>query len=254
VPFQCRPCTHLYRPIAAQEHPARRTLPWTRDGPPTTKRRCPDDRRLTVPVALNLLTEGGDLRLAKLASTLGAPQVYDQLASERDIGDAPTAPSARLTAVDLPRTLDDARTRHPVRDSRDDEWPTRLNALIDREGHDRGGVPLGLWVRAGEQVDSVPELELESVCVVQLLLRSRELFERRSDGRILVVGGARRGRRLVLRRLLGHRGQQCLDPSGRKHALQRPGRCRPMPGSRWARQLSGSRVQPISRTTGGSSG
>lgn len=99
--------------------------------------------------ALSRLSEPGELRLSLLVSELGAEQVFELLRQERDVKGVYTDVAARLRGLDPAAEL----ARAAERGMRfvcpgDDEWPEQLAAL-DGAGtlNQRGGPPLGLWVR-----------------------------------------------------------------------------------------------------------
>lgn len=108
----------------------------------------PEDERLAR-VALNRLAEPGDVRLTRLVSDLGARVVRDHLVQERGLSELHDDVAARLCAVDPARELelaDKVGARFVV--PGDPEWPRGLDDLA-RAGvvNERGGVPIGLWVR-----------------------------------------------------------------------------------------------------------
>ena len=99
--------------------------------------------------ALSRLSEPGELRLAAVVAELGAARVYDLLREEQDIQGVYTDVAARLRGVDPERDLAlaaDGGIRFVC--PGDEEWPAQLGAL-DSAGtvNQRGGPPLGLWVR-----------------------------------------------------------------------------------------------------------
>ncbi len=116
-------------------------------------------------VALGTLGEPGDLRIVSLVAQLGAVALRDHLLEERGprggLGDDV---AARLGAVDASRDLARAeRQGFRFVIPGDDEWPARLDDLLTSESlHERGGPPLGMWVRGPMRLD---ELE-RSVAVV----------------------------------------------------------------------------------------
>jgi DNA processing protein len=99
--------------------------------------------------ALSRLSEPGEQRLSLLVAELGADQVFQLLREEKDVRGVYTDVAARLRGLDPERELEQAATRG-VRFvcPGDDEWPDQLSAL-DTAGalNQRGGTPLGLWVR-----------------------------------------------------------------------------------------------------------
>ncbi|CAN5653107.1 DNA-processing protein DprA [soil metagenome] len=120
------------------------------------------DRRARV--ALNLLAEPGDVRVSSLVAELGAVELHRLLTHERDEQGISTDIAARLAAVDADRELEHAARvglRFVV--PGDDEWPARLDDLAEAPGlHERGGVPVGLWVRGPLRLDQLSD----SVAVV----------------------------------------------------------------------------------------
>ena len=122
-----------------------------------------DDDRLAR-VALGALGEPGDPRLVSLVAELGAVTVRDHLAADRDLGGLLTDVASRLEAMDPERDLEHARRlgiRFVV--PGDDEWPAQVDQLIAAETlNERGGPPLGLWVRGPARLDDLGE----SVAVV----------------------------------------------------------------------------------------
>ena len=108
-------------------------------------------------LALGRLGEPGDPRLASLVAELGAERVHGHLAEERDVGGVLTDVAARLAELDPTRDLERAE-RLGIRFlvPGDPEWPTSLDGL-DHCGQvqDRGGSPLGLWVRGPLRLDEL---------------------------------------------------------------------------------------------------
>ena len=122
----------------------------------------PADERLAR-VALGRLGEPGDPRLSGLVAELGAVEVHDHLAAERDVGGLLTDLAGRLATMDPARDLELAE-RLGIRFliPSDDEWPHQLDDLALAEPvQSRGGPPLGLWVRGPLRLD-----ELTSVAIV----------------------------------------------------------------------------------------
>jgi DNA processing protein len=115
-------------------------------------------------VALNRLTEPGDLRLAALTDELGAVTLHRLLAEERDLMGLQTDVAARLSGIEPARELEQAAKlglRFVV--PGDDEWPTQIDDLAGLEPlHERGGVPIGLWVKGPLRLADI----VQSVAVV----------------------------------------------------------------------------------------
>ena len=99
--------------------------------------------------ALSRLSEPGDLRLRGVVAELGAARVFDLLREEHDVRGVYTDVAERLRGLDPERQLQEA-AEHGIRlvCPGDAEWPLQL-ADLDFAGpvNDRGGEPLGLWVK-----------------------------------------------------------------------------------------------------------
>jgi len=111
-------------------------------------------------VALNELIEPGDPRAARLVGDLGVEGLYRALSGGPVTGDAEESrrdAAARLAVLDPARTLEQAQQsglRFVI--PGDAEWPTQLDGLADVEAiQDRGGIPLGLWVRGSLRLDEL---------------------------------------------------------------------------------------------------
>ncbi|GAA1163718.1 DNA-processing protein DprA [Nocardioides aquiterrae] len=101
-------------------------------------------------VALAATVEPGRHQLLTLTSDLGAEHMYAQLLEEPDFG-------ARLAEADPVRLLSEgARAGLRFVTPADDEWPRQLDDL-SRAGtlQERGGTPLGLWVRGPLRLDAL---------------------------------------------------------------------------------------------------
>jgi DNA processing protein len=109
----------------------------------------PSESERLARVALNAISEPGDLRMVRLVAALGAAQVHERLAADVDLAGARSEAGERLVAVDPARILEDADAqgiRFVVPGDR--EWPRSVDDLATVEPVNRlGGVPLGLWVR-----------------------------------------------------------------------------------------------------------
>jgi DNA processing protein len=107
--------------------------------------------------ALNRLSEPGDVRLGVLVERLGANRVYELLREEQDVAGVYTDVAARLRGLDPERELEQAAAQG-IRFvcPEDDEWPRALEDLGRCEPlQERGGAPLGLWVRGAHRLDEV---------------------------------------------------------------------------------------------------
>ncbi len=110
-------------------------------------------------VALSAISEPGDPRLAALAAEIGATALHRHLVDERDLAGLHTDLASRLAAFDPERVLADA-ARQGVRfvTPADAEWPTQLDDLAEVPPiQERGGAPLGLWVRGPMRLDQLAD-------------------------------------------------------------------------------------------------
>jgi DNA processing protein len=115
-----------------------------------------EDDRL-VRVALSGLAEPGDPRLLDMVARLGAEKVHELLLSKHTVEDLQTDPEARRSAIDPEHTLAEA-TRKGLRFvvPGDPEWPAQLGDLaVAAPLHNRGGIPIGLWVRGPLRLDQL---------------------------------------------------------------------------------------------------
>lgn len=114
----------------------------------------PEERAARV--ALNWLAEPGDPRVATLVADLGAERVHAHLMAERDLQGLHTDVALRLAELDTDEVLEQAAAvgaRFVV--PGDEEWPARLDALAGAGVvNERGGVPVGLWVRGPARLDA----------------------------------------------------------------------------------------------------
>jgi DNA processing protein len=122
-----------------------------------------DSERLAR-IALSRLTEPGDHRVANLVAELGAVRLFGLLRDERDPGGLLTEVATRLRGIDPGADLERAERlgiRYLI--PGDSEWPTQVDDLIHCSNlDDRGGPPLGLWVRGPGRLDRLDQ----SVAVV----------------------------------------------------------------------------------------
>jgi DNA processing protein len=131
------------------------------------------DRDRLARVALGRLAEPGDPRLASLVADLGAEEVHDRLAQERDVTGLATEVASRLRGLDPAADLERA-ARQGIRFvcPGDDEWPARLSDLDHAPGlNQRGGAPLGLWLKGSGRL-----AELAHRCVSVVGSRSATTY------------------------------------------------------------------------------
>ncbi|GAB3767556.1 DNA processing protein [Nocardioides ginsengisegetis] len=108
-------------------------------------------------VALGRLGEPGDPRVATLVEGSGAVAVYQALLDQREHDGLLSDVAGRLAAIDPARDLDVA-DRLGIRFviPGDAEWPTQLDDLgAAPPVQERGGAPMGLWVRGPLRLDEV---------------------------------------------------------------------------------------------------
>ena len=233
-------------------HPARhraaaatRTAPARRQPAPEGRRMTASDRERLARVALGTLGEPGDPRLVSLVAELGAVLVHDQLAAGYDAGDGVQDDiAARLVGADPARDLERAE-RAGIRFvvPGDDEWPTQVDQLLRTETlRDRGGPPLGLWVRGPMGLD---ELESSVAVVGSRSATSYGTTDRRRDRR---RGGAR-GLPGRLGRGVRHRPGRPPGRAGRRRPHRRGAGlwCRPSSTRRPTTQLLDHLVEDLRR-------
>lgn len=105
--------------------------------------------------ALSRLSEPGDVRLTALVAQLGATKVYELLRAEKDVAGVYTDVAFRLRGLDPQRDLDQAESQG-IRFvcPEDPEWPDAVSDLDGAEPlQQRGGAPLGLWVKGPLRLD-----------------------------------------------------------------------------------------------------
>ncbi|GEP36941.1 DNA protecting protein DprA [Nocardioides psychrotolerans] len=108
-------------------------------------------------VALSRLTEPGDPRFTKLVAELGGASLHGMLLRQEDSHGMLTDVAARLGSTDPERELDRA-DRLGIRFviPSDPEWPSQLGDLMNApELHQRGGPPIGLWVKGPWRLDQL---------------------------------------------------------------------------------------------------
>lgn len=117
-----------------------------------------DEDRLAR-ATISLVTEPGDVRALGLTRELGPVRFLEALEEHPDLREQFTAAADRLAGVEIERTLEHA-ARRGIRFvvPSDGEWPAQIGDL-DRAGvlHERGGVPVGLWVRGPLRLDRLGE-------------------------------------------------------------------------------------------------
>lgn len=117
-----------------------------------------DDDRLAR-ATISLVAEPGDVRALGLTRELGPEQFLAALREHPDLRGQLAAAAGRLATVETERVLESA-ARRGIRFvvPGDEEWPTQLTDL-ERAGmlHDRGGIPVGLWVRGPLRLDRLGE-------------------------------------------------------------------------------------------------
>lgn len=123
-----------------------------------------DRRELLARVALNHVVEPGDIRVAREIAARGAPAVYEELLRGDGAPGVSADAAARLQRSDPVRDLERGLAnglRFVI--PGDAEWPAQLDDLAHTpDTADRGGVPIGLWVRGPVRLDALAD----SVAVV----------------------------------------------------------------------------------------
>ena len=140
-------------------------------------------------VALGRIAEPGKATLLDAVTTLGAAVVLERLAEDPVLG-------PRLAQVDPEHDLDRAR-RSALRFvvPGDDEWPSGLDDLARAAPvQERGGVPLGLWVRGPLRLDqldgAVAVVGSRSATTYGADLARDLAYEVAEAGRLVVSGAA----------------------------------------------------------------
>jgi DNA processing protein len=116
-----------------------------------------DERERLARVALSRVAEPGDLRMAGALRELGAVRLHAQLTAQLELLGDVEAASTRLAGVDPALELERAE-RMGIRFvvPGDDEWPAQLGDLVHPVPvQERGGVPIGLWVRGEACLDEL---------------------------------------------------------------------------------------------------
>ena len=114
-----------------------------------------DERRARA--TLSLVSEPGDWGFTALAHELGGVGLLEALHADPDRHDLLTAAAARLATTDVDATLERAAAggmRFVI--PGDEEWPAQLDDLHGVAPlHERGGTPIGLWVRGPLRLDQL---------------------------------------------------------------------------------------------------
>ncbi|ANH38957.1 hypothetical protein I601_2541 [Nocardioides dokdonensis FR1436] len=114
-----------------------------------------DDRLARV--ALSRIVEPGHPGFLASVSSIGAVETLQQLAdSHPDLAELQGETQARSDGLEPERVLATA-ARQGIRFviPTDDEWPTQLADLEHPRVQGRGGVPVGLWVRGPQRLDTL---------------------------------------------------------------------------------------------------
>ncbi len=110
-------------------------------------------------VVLSVVGEPGDPRMTGLVSELGPAAVLAALVDRGRHDELGDALAERLGTAD-PEAVVGRAARRGIRfvTPEDDEWPTSLDDLAHAPYlHERGGVPVGLWVRGPVRVDEMSD-------------------------------------------------------------------------------------------------
>lgn len=114
-----------------------------------------EDRRARL--VLSRVGEPGDVRLTSLVADLGPVTVLGELHQRNGAGDLADGLASRLASADPVADLAAARARG-IRfvTPEDEEWPAPLDDLVHADPlHDRGGPPVGIWLRGPLRLDEV---------------------------------------------------------------------------------------------------
>jgi len=119
-------------------------------------RTASDDERVARAV-LARAAEPGDVRMTMLVHDVGARDVLAILTEQRDPQGLLTDLAGRIGSIDGAQELERAAKvglRFVV--PGDPEWPPRLDDLVTAPPlHERGGPPLGLWVKGPRRLDEL---------------------------------------------------------------------------------------------------
>lgn len=117
--------------------------------------RTRDERRARV--ILSLVSEPGDPRFTSLARELGGVGLLAAIREDAERHDLLLAASARLEQLDVDAELARAeRCGARFVMPGDEEWPAQLDDLAGVPPlNERGGVPIGLWVRGPLRLDAL---------------------------------------------------------------------------------------------------
>lgn len=120
--------------------------------------RASDAERLAR-LTLNNISEPGNPKMMGLVAELGGVAVLSGLLRQVEHGDLRADTAQRLVEVEPELELEKGAKlglRFVV--PGDEEWPTCLDDLVDGpQLHDRGGVPVGLWLRGNQRLDALVE-------------------------------------------------------------------------------------------------
>lgn len=108
-------------------------------------------------VVLNSVAEPGDPRMTRLVSELGPIPVLDALTRQAARGQLVGGAADRLQSCDPDRLLAEASARGiTFLTPEDPQWPADLGQLAECDPlHERGGQPIGLWVRGPRPVAEI---------------------------------------------------------------------------------------------------
>ena len=151
---------------APRRHPRTRPRPAVGRPGMSTPRDDVDDADRLARVKLSSAIEPGDLRVTGLVSELGAGKVLDYLEAAGEVENHwGFTIGQELAHVDPGKVLEQAAGRG-IRFviPGDAEWPDQLAGLRGAGAlHDRGGEPVGLWIRGAGDLD---QLAANAVAVV----------------------------------------------------------------------------------------
>jgi DNA processing protein len=115
------------------------------------------DRERLARAALSRLSEPGDARFTDLVTEMGAVELYEHLVAQGEDNELLADVAMRLVTAQPERELAHAAKlgiRFVI--PGDAEWPGQLDDLAAAgELHERGGVPIGLWVKGPLRLDQL---------------------------------------------------------------------------------------------------
>lgn len=150
-----------------------------------------DDAERQARMALSCVADAGDVRIAAAVQLAGAQAVWAAIGEQHDASAfARRAESLDLAAVCAAGEECGARFVIPG----DNEWPAGLDDLDSVEPlHERGGAPLGLWVRGSmrlDEADGVSIVGSRAATSYGQRVASDLAADLAAEGLVIISGGA----------------------------------------------------------------